>query len=148
MGQLLSVGLLHTYQHQVTPRGHHKSQIISSHPSVFATIFLLMRPQPWTVLSSLHTLQQRVHSRQWVWLCEVWRSGYLRLRIRRSQFREESQSASEPPFLSNKTGKPGEATGGGWWCWWPGWWLVCWPRSCENVPNISQSSRWRRGQGV
>ena len=41
MGQLLSVGLLDTYQHQVTPRGHHKSQIISSHPSVFATIFLL-----------------------------------------------------------------------------------------------------------
>ena len=50
----------------------------------------------------------------------------------------------EPPHLSNKTGKPG-------------WWLLqvlvavggvgglapVLTRPCENVPNISQSSRWR-----
>ena len=103
MGQLLSEVASH-----LSPPGDTAGTSQPSYPAIHQYL-----PQYFSstlnCVVSLHTLQQRVRSRQSVRLCEVWRSGYLRLRIRRSQFREESQSASEPPFLSNKTGKPGLA---------------------------------------
>ena len=127
MGQLLSA----VASHLSPPGDTATSQIISSHPSV---ICHNIPPHHWSLLSSLFSGEYRLQTTEFraLGLCEVW-VWYLRLRIRRS------------PHLSNKTGKPG---------WW--WWLQVLvavggvgglapvlTRPCENVPNISQSSRWR-----
>ena len=111
---------LHTYHHQVTPPA--TSQIISSHPSVFAIIFLLATEICCELLPE---------STEWQCLCEVW------------IFTSPDQKITVESWASFllKQGSPGGDYR--WWLVLVVAWLLFWPRSCENVPTVSQSSRWR-----
>ena len=131
MGQLLSA----VASHLSPPGDTATSQIISSHPSVIChnipphnSLESALKSLQWRV----QTTDYRVQSTRTVWgLDMVFTSPDQKITV-------------EPPHLSNKTGKPG----------W--WWLQVLvavggvgglapvlTRPCENVPNISQSSRWR-----
>ena len=124
MGQLLSA----VASHLSPPGDTATSQIISSHPSV---ICHNIPPHYWSLLSSLSSGEYRLQTTEYraLGLCEVW-IWYLRLQIRRSEL-------SHLTFLI-KQGSPG---GGDYRCWLV--LVVLLTRPCENVPNISQSSRWR-----